>query len=318
MKPLALLLAITAFACHAQNFPAKPLKFIVGVPPGGPTDAIARSIAPELGDALGQPVIVENRSGASGVIGTDSVAKSPADGYTLAFVFITHATNPTLVAKLPYDTLSDFAAVSLVGSQPMLLVANPALPASSVRELIALAKTSPGKLDYAASDPGSAPYLAGELFKFMSGTVITAVPYKGTAPALTDTLSGQVPFMFASMITVLPHVQAGKLRALAVTAPQRSALAPAVPTVAESGLPGFEINPWYGVVAPARTPRPVIDRLSGEIARITRKPDVRSRLAKQGVELAGSTPQEFDSHIRSEIVKWEKVLRAAGLGAGKP
>ncbi|HXM80523.1 MAG TPA: tripartite tricarboxylate transporter substrate binding protein [Burkholderiales bacterium] len=299
----------------AQNYPVRPIKLLVGVPPGGPTDAVARSIAPDLSEALGQPVVVENRSGASAVIATDAVAKAPPDGYMLAFVFITHATNPTLVAKLPYDTLKDFAPVTQVGAQTMLLVAHPSLPVSSVAQLISLAKSQPGKLDYAASDAGSAPHLAGELFKLMSGTAITAVHYKGTAPALTDTLSGHVPLMFVSNITGLPHVQAGKLKALAVTGAQRSPLAPGVPTVAESGLPGYEVVPWYGVVAPAKTPKSVIARLHAEIVKIVRKPEVKARLSGQGIELIGSRPEEFDALIRSEMVKWEKVLKAAGVHA---
>ena len=303
-------------AALAQGFPAKPVKLMVGVPPGGPTDTVARSIAPELSEALGQPVIVENRSGASGVIATDFVAKAPADGTTLAFVFITHATNPALVARLPYDTLKDFAAVALVGTQQMLLLANPSFAPNSVQELIAAARASPGKLDYGASDPGSAPHLAGELFKLMSATRITPIPYKGTAPALTDLLAGQIPFMFVSNITGLPHVQSGRLKALAVTGAQRLSLVPGVPTVSESGLPSYEITSWYGIVAPARTPRAVISRLSSELAQIARNPRMKGRLLSQGLELSGSTPEEFDAHIRSEIAKWERVLKAAGVHAG--
>ena len=291
---------------------------MIGVPPGGPTDTVARAIAPALSEALGQPVVVENRAGASAVIATDLVAKSAPDGYTLAFVYITHATNPTLVARLPYDTLKDFAAVALVGTQQMLLLANPSFPANSVQELVSLARASPGKLDYGASDPGSAPHLAGELFKLMSATQITAIPYKGTAPALTDLLAGQIPFMFVSNITGLPHVQSGKLKALAVTGTRRLSLTPNVPTVSESGLAGYEITSWYGIVAPARTPRAVISRLNGEIGKIARNPQVKSRLLGQGLELSGSTPEEFDAHIRGEIAKWEKVLKAAGMQAAKP
>ena len=302
-------MALSNDPAAGQSFPAKPIKFMVGVPPGGPTDAVARSIAPELAAALGQPVVVENRAGASGVIATDLVAKAPPDGYTLAFVFITHATNPSLVAKLPYDTLKDFAPVGLVGTQQMLLLANAAFAPNSVQELIALAKGSPGKLDYGASDPGSAPHLAGELFKQMSGTSIVAVPYKGTAPALTDTLAGQIPFMFVSNITGLPHVQSGRLKALGVTGTQRLPLVPSVPTISESGLPGYEITSWYGIVAPAHTPRAVIARLNGDLARIAGNPKMKARLLSQGLELSGGTPEEFDAHIRREIAKWEKVLR---------
>ena len=307
------ILALAAFAAQAQNYPVKPVKLMLGVPPGGPTDAVARAIAPDLSEALGQGVVIDNRSGASGVIATDLVAKALPDGYTLAFIYITHATNPSLIARLPYDTLRDFAAVSMVGQQSMLLLAHPSFAPSSVAELIAAAKARPGQLDYGASDAGSAPHLAGELFKLMSATNITPIHYKGTAPALTDVLGGQIPFMFISNITGLPQVQSGKLKALAVTGAQRSALAPNVPTVSESGLPGYEVYGWYGVVAPARTPKPVVARLHAEIAKIARNPKMKSRLGGQGLELVGNSPGEFDAHIRSEIAKWEKVLRAAGI-----
>ncbi|HEY6822081.1 MAG TPA: tripartite tricarboxylate transporter substrate binding protein [Burkholderiales bacterium] len=299
-----------AFALNAaaQGYPSKPIRFMVGVPPGGPTDTVARSITPALSEAFGQPIVVENKPGASAVLATDVVAKAAPDGYTLGFIYITHTTNPILIAKLPYDTLKDFAAVAQVGSQQMLLLANPSFPSSSVQELIALAKASPGKLDYGASDPGSAPHLAGELFKLMSGTSITPVPYKGTAPALTDLLAGQIPIMFVSNISGLPHVRSGKLKALAVTGSRRLSLTPEVPTVAESGLPGYEITSWYGIVAPARTPREVIARLNAEVNRVMREPKMKSRMLAQGLELPETTPEQFDAHIRSEIAKWQKVL----------
>jgi len=292
----------------AQSYPSKPIRFMVGVPPGGPTDTVARSVAPALSEAFGQPVVVENKPGASAVLATDVVAKAAPDGYTLGFIYITHTTNPILIAKLPYDTLKDFSAVAQVGSQQMLLLANPSFPPNSVQELIALAKASPGKLDYGASDAGSAPHLAGELFKLMSGTSITPVPYKGTAPALTDLLAGQIPFMFVSNISGLPHVKSGKLKALAVTGSRRLPLTPEVPTVAESGLPGYEITSWYGIVAPARTPREVIARLNAEVNRVMREPKMKSRMLAQGLELPETTPEQFDAHIRSEIAKWQKVL----------
>jgi tripartite-type tricarboxylate transporter receptor subunit TctC len=298
-----------ALNAAAQSFPAKPIRFMIGVPPGGPTDTVARSIAPALSEALGQPIVVENKPGASAVIATDVVATAPPDGYTLGFIYITHTTNPTLIARLPYDTLKDFAAVAQVGSQQMLLLANPTFAANSVQDLIALAKASPGKLDYGASDAGSAPHLAGELFKLMSGTSITPVPYKGTAPALTDLLAGQIPFMFVSNITGLPHVKSGKLKALAVTGSQRLSLTPDVPTVAESGLPGYEITSWYGLVAPARTPREIIVRLNAEVNRVARDPKMKARMLAQGLELPETTPEQFDAHLRSEIAKWRKVLK---------
>jgi tripartite-type tricarboxylate transporter receptor subunit TctC len=300
------------FASHvvAQSYPSKPIRFMVGVPPGGPTDTVARSITPALSEALGQPIVVENKPGASAVIATDVVAKAQPDGYTLGFIYITHTTNPILIAKLPYDTLKDFTAVAQVGSQQMLLLANPSFAPNSVQELVTLAKASPGKLDYGASDPGSAPHLAGELFKLMSGTSITPVPYKGTAPALTDLLAGQIPFMFVSNITGLPHVKSGKLKALAVTGSRRLSLTPEVPTIAESGLPGYEITSWYGIVAPARTPREIVARLNAEVNRIARDPKMKARMLAQGLELPETTPEQFDAHIRSEIEKWRKVLKS--------
>jgi tripartite-type tricarboxylate transporter receptor subunit TctC len=301
-------------ASLAQGYPSKPVRLIVPAAAGGPTDVVARSITPKLAESLGQPVLVDNRGGVGGIIGTDIVAKAPPDGHTIAMVFISYVTNPTLVAKLPYDTLKDFAPVTLIGYQTTVLVVHPSLPVNSVKELIALAKARPGTLSY-AGDTASAAYLAGELFKYMTGTSIVHVPYKGNAPALTDTLAGHVPFMFSGTLSSLPYVKAGRLKALAVTSAQRSPLAPELPTLIESGLPGFEVSPWYGVVAPVRTPKEVIGSLNSEIVKVLRTPDVKERFSSQGVELIGSTPEEFDTYIRREIAKWEKVLKAAGIRA---
>ena len=263
-----------------------------------------------------QPFIVENRGGAGGAIGLDAVAKAPPDGHTLAFIYITHATNPTLIAKLPYDTLRDFAPVSLVGRQSMVLLAHRGFAPSSVQELIAAAKAAPGKIDYGASDAGSAPHLAAELFKMMAGIDLTPIYYKGTAPALTDLLAGQIPVMFVSNISALPHAKAGKLKALAVTGAQRTTLAPDIPTLAESGLTGYEAYGWYGIAAPARTPANVIARLHAEVAKIAQNPAMKARLAAQGLELVGNSPAEFDAFIRAEIAKWSAVLKAAGIKPG--
>jgi tripartite-type tricarboxylate transporter receptor subunit TctC len=219
------------------------------------------------------------------------------------------------MAKLPYDTLRDFAPVSMVGQQSMVLLVNPAFPASSVQELIAAAKATPGKIDYGASDSGSAPHLAAELFKMMSGTQLTPIYYKGTAPAMTDLIAGHIPVMFISNISALPHVKSGKLKALAVTGAQRTALAPEIPTVAESGLAGYEVYGWYGFAAPARTPRAIINRLHAEVAKIAQNPKMKARLAGQGLELVGSSPDEFDAFIRAELTKWSAVLKAAGVKA---
>ena len=296
----------------AQTYPSKPVRLIVPAAAGGPTDLVARSITPKLAEGLGQPVVVDNRGGAGGVLGTDAVAKAPPDGHTLGMVFISHATNPTLVEKLPYDTLRDFAPVVFVGYQTTVLVSHPSLPVNSVQELVALAKAQPGRLNY-AGDPGSASHLAGELFKHMTGTTIVHIPYKGNAPALTDTLAGHVTFMFNAINTALPHVKAGKLKGLAVTSSQRSSLAADLPTMAESGLRDFEVTAWYGIVAPARTPQDTIGKLNAETVKVLRTPELKKRLSSQGVEVAGSTAEQFDAHVRKELAKWDKVLRTAGI-----
>jgi tripartite-type tricarboxylate transporter receptor subunit TctC len=313
MSQLAITLLLLASQALGQSYPTKAVKVMVGVPPGGPTDTVARAVVPDLAEALGQPVVIENRPGASAVIASELVAKAPPDGHTLAFIYITHATNPSLMAKLPYDTLRDFAPVSMVGQQSMVLLVNPAFPASSVQELIAAAKATPGKIDYGASDSGSAPHLAAELFKMMSGTQLTPIYYKGTAPAMTDLIAGHIPVMFISNISALPHVKSGKLKALAVTGAQRTALAPEIPTVAESGLAGYEVYGWYGFAAPARTPRAIINRLHAEVAKIAQNPKMKARLAGQGLELVGSSPEQFDAFIRAELAKWSGVLKAAGV-----
>ena len=315
-RVIAAALVFIAAQALAQGFPSRPVKLLIGVPPGGPTDTVARAIAPDLGEALGQPIVVENRPGASGVIATDAVAKAAPDGHTLAFIYITHATNPALIGKLPYDTLRDFAPVSLVGRQSMVLLAHPTFAATSVQELVAAAKAAPGKIDYGASDAGSAPHLAAELFKMMAGIDLTPIYYKGTAPALTDLLAGQIPVMFVSNISALPHVKAGKLKALGVTGASRTALAPDIQTIAESGLAGYEAYGWYGIAAPARTPGAVVARLHAEVAKIAQNPAMKSRLAAQGLELVGNTPAQFDAFIRAEIEKWRAVLKAAGVKPG--
>jgi tripartite-type tricarboxylate transporter receptor subunit TctC len=301
-------------AASAQLYPSKPVRLVVGAAAGGPTDVVSRTFTPRLSESLGQPVLVDNRGGAGGIIGTDFVAKAAPDGYTVAMVFGSHATNPALVAKMPYDTLKDFSAVTMVGYNTAVLVLHPSVPASSVQELIALAKAQPGKLSY-AGDTGSASHVSGELFKSVTGTRIVHIPYKGNGPALTDTLAGHVPLMFTSIITCLPHVKAGKLKALAVTSLQRSPLAPGLPTLSESGLRDFEVNAWFGVVAPARTPSEVIGRLNAAIVKVLQAPDMKERFASQGLEVVSTTPEEFDAYIRAEIGKWARVLGAAGIRA---
>ena len=310
---LALALLFCATQALAQTWPTKPIKVLVGVPPGGPTDSVLRAVSPELSEALGQPIVVENKPGASAVIATDAAAKSAPDGYTLTFIYITHATNATLMKNLPYDSLTDLAPVTMVGRQSMVLLAHPAFPAGSVKELIAAAKAQPGKINYGASDSGSAPHLAGELFKMLAGIDLTPIAYKGTAPAMTDLLAGHIQVMFVSNISALPHVKSGRLKALGVTGAMRTAQAPDIPTIAESGLAGYEVYGWYGFAAPAKTPRPIIQRLYTEVAKIAQDPKMKARLAGQGLELVGNTPEEFDAFIRAEIAKWSKVLKAAGV-----
>lgn len=312
---LGLALFFCAAQAIAQTWPGKPIKVLVGVPPGGPTDSVLRAVSPELSEALGQPIVVENKPGASAVIATDATAKAAPDGYTLTFIYITHATNPTLMKKLPYDSLADLVPVTMVGRQSMVLLAHPSFPATSVKELIAAAKANPGKIDYGASDSGSAPHLAGELFKMMAGVDLTPIAYKGTAPAMTDLLAGHIQVMFVSNISALPHAKSGKLKALGVTGATRTAQAPEIPTIAESGLAGYEVYGWYGFAAPAKTPRPIVQRLYSEVAKLAQDPKMKARLAGQGLELVGNTPEEFDAFIRGEMAKWSKVLKAAGVKA---
>lgn len=301
------------FAASASaQLSSKPLRIVVPAAPGGPTDLVARVIAPVLGQNLGQPVVVENRGGAGGIVGTDAVAKSAPDGSALGLVFISHATNPVLNTKLPYDTLADFVPITLVGYQPLLLVAHPSLPASSVKELVALAKARPGELNYAA-DTASAPHLAAELFKHVTGTSIVHIPYKGNGPALSDTLAGQIPLMFNTINTSLPHVKAARLKALAITGTKRSLLALEIPTMQESGSPGVEVTAWYGLIAPASTPREAVARLNAEVRKTLRAAEVGERFTAQGMELAGGTPAEFDAFIRSELQKWRTIIRTAGI-----
>jgi tripartite-type tricarboxylate transporter receptor subunit TctC len=316
MKQLlcAALLAAVVPSVHAQSYPSKPVRFIVPFPPGGGNDTIARLVAQKLSVALGQQVIVDNKPGAGGTIGAETAARSPADGYTMFLAGVgTHGINPNLRRKLPYDALKDFNAVSLIASAPLLVVVHPSLPVKNVKELIAVAKAKPGQINYASNGAGGSSHLAVELFDYMSGAKLTHVPYKGLAPALTDLLSGEVQVMFSSAVAMLPQVKAGRLRAIAMTGAKRSAAIPNVPTVAESGLPGYETGSWYGVVVPAGTPKPAIDRLSKEIQAIVNSPDFTAQLNEEAVIPVGSTPEGFDKHIRSELARWAKVIKAAKI-----
>jgi tripartite-type tricarboxylate transporter receptor subunit TctC len=311
---LATVLLCLASAAGAQQFPTKAIHLIVPFPPGGGNDTVARAIAQQIGPELGQPVVVDNRPGAGGSVGAELAAKSPPDGHTLFLAGVgSHAVNPNLHSKLPYDAVKDFAPVTLVASAPSVLVVNPAVPARTVAEFTSYARANPGKLNYASNGNGSDAQLAAALFESMAGVRMVHVPYKGIAPAMTDLMSGEVQLMFGTVVALVPHIQAGKLRALAVTSRKRSSLLTEVPTLAESGLPDYESGSWYGILAPAGTPRAVIDRLHGVIVKALKQPDVAKRLAAEGAELIGSTPDEFAAHIKSEIARVGKVVRDAGI-----
>ncbi len=311
----ALLTTCLAGAIFAQDYPARPLRLIVPWPPGGGADLIARVIFQKVGDALGQQVIVDNRGGASTIIGMDLVAKSPPDGYTFGFPTSNLAVNPALFAKLPFDAARDLAPVMLAVNGLYILAVHPALPAKSVQELIALAKASPGKLNASIAGAGTPTHLGLEQFKAMAGVSIAAINYKGAAPAATGLLSGETQLMFVSAPTVLTQVQAGKLRALAVMGAKRSSALPDLPTVAESGLAGYAVSEWYGVVAPAGTSAAHVDRINGELRKALALPEVKERLAVVGAEVVASTPQEFGVFIKAEIAKWGKLVREAGIKA---
>jgi tripartite-type tricarboxylate transporter receptor subunit TctC len=315
-KPALILSVIALIACGvpaaAQDYPTRPLRIIVGSSAGGGGDTMARLVAQAMGPALSQQIIVDNRPGAGGNIGADIVAKAAPDGYTLLFVFSGHVTNPSLYPKLPFDTVRDFAPVTMLATNESLLVVHPSLPVKSVKELIALAKQNPGKYSIAAL-PSSSQHLGSELFKLQAGIDLLFVPYKGNAAALTDLLGGQVQVMFNTVTVALPYVHSGKLRALAAAGVRRSKLAPDLPTVSEAGVPGFSSNGWYGIVAPAHTPRAIIARLSQTLVKIVRTPAIVERMASMGNEPVGSSPEEFDKLIREEIPKWAKVIKEAGI-----
>lgn len=301
-----------ALAAHAQ-YPNKPIKMVVPFPAGGTTDILARAVAADLQKAFGQPVVVENKAGAGGNIGSDFVAKSAPDGYTLLMGTVgTHGINVTLYPKMPYDAVKDFVPVSLVAGVPNVLVAAPGFPVNSVKDLIEAAKKSPDNVTFASSGNGTSIHLSGELFKQLAGVQMTHVPYKGSSAALPDVLSGQVNVMFDNAPSVMPHIRGGKLKAIAVTSGKRSPALPNVPTIAESGLVGYEASSWFGVLAPAGTPKEIVDKLSQAIAKALQTPEMKERLAGQGAEAIGNTPEQFAAHIKSEIDKWAKVVKASG------
>jgi tripartite-type tricarboxylate transporter receptor subunit TctC len=324
MKPLKVASALLCFGCslasvesaRAQaSYPARPIKLVVPSSPGGGTDITARVIAPRLSEQLGQQVVIENRSGAGTMIGSEVVARSAADGYTLLMGISTLAINPAMYKKVPYDALRDFAPVSQVVSLPNILVAHPSLPVKSVKELISLGKSRPRQLNYASAGMGTSPHLSMELFLIMTGLQMVHIPYKGSGQGVVDVVAGHVLLMTPSILTGLPHTKSGRLRALGVTGAKRAAGALDIPTIAEAGLPGYEATQWFGVLAPARTPADIVTRLHKEVVIALNSADVRERLLADGADPVGSSPAEFHAYLRSETDKWARVVRQAKISA---
>ena len=318
MKTMLALLAAacTAFAAPAalaQKFPDKPIRFIVPFPPGGGNDILARAIAPKMGEFLGQPVVIDNRAGAGGNIGTDLAAKSAPDGYTIVIASNQVTINPWLYAKLPFDIEKDFAAVAQAASVPMVLAVHPSVPANTLKEFIALAKASPGKFNHSTPGNGTPQHIAFEVFNHAAGVQVTHIAYKGTGPAIADLIGGQVQSAIGTMASLEQHVKAGKLRALGVTTPKRSPAMPNVPTIAEAGLPGFEVPLWYSILAPAGTPKEIVARLSGDISKALAVPETRERLTAQGFDVNYLNPEQMSDLIRNDIARWQKSIKDIGL-----
>ena len=312
---LALALAGFASAAAAQVYPAKPVKLIIPFPPGGSNDIVGRMSAAQLAERLGQQVVVDNRGGAGGTIGTDIAAKSPPDGYTLLLISTAYAFNTSIYKKLPYDPATAFVPVAMLGTGPAVLVVYPGLPVNSVQELIALAKQKPGQLNNATAGVGSFQHLASELFRLEAGIDLTHVPYKGGGPAMVDLIGGQAQVSVGSLIQMLPHIRSGKLRALGTTGAKRSPALPDVPTVAEAGVPGYEATNWWGILAPAGTPQVVVDRLNKALAAIALSAETKKRFESEGAEAVQMSPAEFGKHVADETVKWARVVKEAGISA---
>ena len=313
----AIVAAALAPPAHAQSFPdpKKPIRIIVPTAPAGGNDAMARIVAQKLNERLKQPVIVENKSGANGAIGSEFVAKAPPDGYTILFGYIaTHGINPGL-SKLPYDAVKDFAPIAQIAEAPVVLVVNPSVQAKTVQELIALAKAKPGALSYASAGNGTAPHIAAEMFKQMAGIDMVHVPYKGSSPGVTDTIAGQTQVMFPSLVAASGHMKTNKLRGVAISSKSRSKLFPSLPTVSESGLKGFEITQWYGFFAPAKTPKETVDFLNREIVAVMKDPDTQAKFAAQGAEVVTGSPEAFGKLVQSEIAKWSQLIKSAKITA---
>jgi tripartite-type tricarboxylate transporter receptor subunit TctC len=309
---LLLCCALAAGTAGAQQYPVKPIRFLVGFPPGGTNDIVARAIAPKFSEFLGQPVVIENRGGANASIATDLVAHAAPDGYTILLVAPGHATNPALL-KLNFDSINDFAFISLLAESQNLLVVHPSLPAHSVKALIALSKKRPGAINYGSSGTGTTVHLSAELFQYMTGVKWVHIPYKGGGPGLIALISGEVSLYFGNVPTVIRQARDGKVRAVATTGLKRTPAAPDIPTVAESGVPGFEVTTGYGMAAPAKTPRAALDRLHADAIRALNAPDTRQRLQGLGADPIGNSPEEYTAYMRNEIAKWAKVIKAAGI-----
>jgi tripartite-type tricarboxylate transporter receptor subunit TctC len=315
-RVLLLMAAVITPNAHAQGYPARPVRLIVPIAPGGGTDVAGRIVAARLGEALGQQIVVENRAGGGGTMGAATAANATPDGYTLLLGSIaTHGINPALYRNLPYDPIRDFAPISFIGKVPNVLVVHPSVPVKSVGEFIAYAKANPGRINYGSSGVGSAPHLSMELMKSMTGISMVHVPYKGAGPALADLLGGQVQAMCTSLAGLINFIKAGRVRALGVTTTTRNSQLPDVPTIIESGLPGFDVTTWYGLFAPAAVPGPILGRLNSEMVKLLGSPDMKDKMAQHGVDVASSSPAELAAFVRAEIVKWTKTVRESGATA---
>ena len=309
----AVALAVAAATCGAQSFPTKPIRFLVGFVPGGSVDILARDLAAPLTQSLGQQVIIDNRGGAAGLLAAEATAKASPDGHTILMAIPNHVIAPSVYAKIPYDTIDDFAPVSLVASSPFMLLANNGVPASNLKEFIALVKAKPGQLNYATPGQGSIQHLSNELLNSMAGMKMVHVPYKGGVPALIDTIAGAAAVTFITTVQGLPQLKAGKVKTFGVSSPKRAAVLPDVPTLAEAGVPGFESIVWFGVLAPAKTPRPVLAKLNGEITRILNTQQMRDRIAQQGGEALGGSGDALGKLMREDLKKWNAVAKQAGI-----
>ena len=309
--------AATVVPIHAQqNYPSRPVRWVVPFAPGGPTDIMSRAIGEKLGQRLGQQFVVDNRGGAGGNIGAEIVARAHPDGYTIMIGHVgTHAINVTLYRQVPYDPIKDFTPISLLATLPLALVIHPSVQAANVRDLVTLAQKRPGELNFASAGSGGPTHLAGEVFKSMAKINIVHVPFKGNAQGLIETIGGRVHMMFSNLLTSMPHVRSGKLRAIAISTPRRSPQAPDLPTIAESGVPGFDATPWYGALGPANLPPAITARLNSEMAAIVRLPELQERFVAQGIDLASSTPEQFATLIKTELPRWRRIVQDSGARA---